>query len=87
MNTNDERETFSTDLYSIGLRVAPNPRIQLSGFYQYNTFDSRGRINLRGSWEFAPLSFLYLVFNENNFRENPIQNQSFISKVSFMKQF
>jgi hypothetical protein len=86
-NFGENQENFSTDLYSVGLRVAPNPRIQLSGFYQYNTFDSRGRINLRGSWEFAPLSFLYLVFNESNFRENPAQNQSFISKVSFMKQF
>jgi Domain of unknown function (DUF5916)/Carbohydrate family 9 binding domain-like len=86
-NFGEKSEDFSTDLYSVGLRVAPNPRIQLSGFYQYNTFDSRGRINVRGSWEFAPLSFLYLVFNENNFRENPVQNQSFISKVSFMKQF
>lgn len=82
-----KNEDFRTDLYSVGLRVAPNPRIQLSSFYQYNTFDSRGRLNLRGSWEFAPLSFLYLVFNESNFRENSTQNQSFISKVSFMKQF
>lgn len=82
-----KNEDFRTDLYSVGLRIAPNPRIQLSSFYQYNTFDSRGRLNLRGSWEFAPLSFLYLVFNENNFRESSTQNQSFISKVSFMKQF
>jgi hypothetical protein len=82
-----KNENFSTDLYTVGLRIAPNPRIQLSSFYQYNTFDKRGRINVRGSWEFSPLSFLYLVFNENNFQDNPTNNRSFISKISFMKQF
>jgi hypothetical protein len=82
-----KNEDFGTDLYSIGLRMAPNPRIQFSSFYQYNTFDKRGRLNIRGSWEFAPLSFIYLVFNETNIRETPTQNQSFISKISFMKQF
>jgi hypothetical protein len=82
--TNDN---FQTDLYTAGLRLAVNPRIQLSGFYQHNTFDNQGRFNMRGSWEFAPLSFLYLVFNENNFRDNPVQNQNFITKLTYLKQF
>ena len=82
-----KNEDFSTDLYSVGLRIAPSPRIQFSSFYQYNTFDSRGRINIRGSWEFAPLSFLYLVFNEAHIRETPSRNQSFIGKLSYMRQF
>lgn len=82
-----KNEDFSTDLYSVGLRIAPNPSIQFSSFYQYNTFDNRGRINLRGSWEFAPLSFFYLVFNEAHFRDTPTQNQAFISKLSYMRQF
>lgn len=86
-NFGTENDSFSTDLYSVGLRLAANPRLQLSSFYQYNSFDNRGRINLRGSWEFSPLSFLYLVFNENNVFENPSLNRSFISKISYMKQF
>jgi Domain of unknown function (DUF5916)/Carbohydrate family 9 binding domain-like len=82
--TNDD---FQTDLYTGGIRLAANPRMQLSGFYQYNTFDKRGRWNVRGSWEFAPLSFLYLVFNESSFRDSPVRNQSFISKLTYLKQF
>lgn len=82
--TNDN---FQTDLYTAGIRLAYNPRIQLSGFYQYNTFDKRARWNIRGSWEFAPLSFLYLVFNQSSFRDSPVQNQSFISKLTYLKQF
>jgi hypothetical protein len=74
-------------LYTFGLRMAANPRMQVSAFYQYNSFDERGRWNIRGSWEFAPLSFLYLVFNESSFRTTPVQNQSFISKLTYLKQF
>lgn len=82
--TNDD---FNTVLYTGGIRLAANPRMQLSGFYQYNTLDKRGRWNIRGSWEFAPLSFLYLVFNETNFRDSPAQDRSFISKLTYLKQF
>lgn len=35
-----------------------------------HTFDKRGRCHVRGSWEFAPLSSLYLVFNESSFRDS-----------------
>lgn len=74
-------------LWTIGCRFAANPRIQISGLYQYNTFDKQGRWNFRGSWEFAPLSFLYLVFNESNFKDSPVKSQSFISKLTYLKQF
>jgi Domain of unknown function (DUF5916) len=74
-------------LFTGGVRLAANPRLQLSAFYQYNDFDQRGRWNVRGSWEFAPLSFLYLVFNESNFRASPVKNQNVISKLTYLKQF
>lgn len=75
------------ELYTFGLRLAANPRMQMSAFCQYNSFDERGRWNVRGSWEFAPLSFLCLVFNESSFRNTPGQKQSFISKLTYLKQF
>lgn len=80
-------ESFPANLYSGGLRLAANTRLQLSAFYQYNSFDKRGRWNVRGSWEFAPLSFIYLVFNESSFRNSPVKNQSFISKITYLRQF
>lgn len=86
-NFGTNNEQFETDLYTAGIRLAANPRLQVSGFYQYNTFDKRGRWNIRGSWEFAPLSFVYLVFNESSFRDSPVRNQSFISKLTYLKQF
>jgi hypothetical protein len=81
------KENLKTDLITASLRLAYNPRVQASVFYQYNSFDERGRWNVRGSWEFAPLSFLYIVFNETSFANSPVQNQSVINKISFLKQF
>ena len=74
-------------IYTVGVRLAANPRLQLSAFYQYNTFDERGRWNVRGSWEVAPLSFVYLVFNENDFKQTDIRNRSLINKISYLRQF
>jgi len=82
-----DRVNLRTDLYDIQLRAALNPRVQVSAFYQYNSFGKQGQWNARASWEFAPLSFIYLVYNENNFKDTPVQNQSMIAKVSFLKQF
>jgi hypothetical protein len=69
------------------MRLAWNADLQLAAFYQYNSFDERARWNARFSWQFAPLSFVHLVFNQNDFRESGAQNQSLITKVSWMWQF
>jgi len=78
-----------THLVSVGTRFALNPRVQLSTFYQYNSVDKQGRWNLRFSWEYQPLSFLYVVFNDTriNDLDDPFQEQQVISKVTYVKQF
>jgi hypothetical protein len=89
VNLGEDEEDLQTHLITVGSRFAANPRIQLSVFYQYNTFDEQGRWNIRGSWEYRPLSFVYLVFNDTqiNGMKNPFQEQQFIGKVTFIKQF
>ncbi|WP_106791492.1 DUF5916 domain-containing protein [Aquimarina sp. Aq78] len=85
-----QKESLETDLYSASLRLALSPRMQLSTFYQYNSFNKQGRWNARFSWEYMPLSFIYLVFNDSQIKSSldPIQrNQQFISKITFLKQF
>ena len=53
----------TTHLLAPELRVFATPRLQVSGFYQYNTDAQLGSLNARVSWESAPLSFMYLVYN------------------------
>lgn len=82
-------ENLETHLSTIGARFALNPRLQLSAFYQYNSFDEQGRWNIRGSWEYRPLSFIYLVFNDTRISglEQPFEQQQLIGKITFLKQF
>ncbi|MBU2912580.1 carbohydrate binding family 9 domain-containing protein [Reichenbachiella agariperforans] len=82
-------EDLDTHLATFGARFALNPRLQLSAFYQYNSFDEQGRWNVRGSWEYRPLSFIYLVFNDTqiNGLEQSFEQQQLIGKVTFLKQF
>lgn len=78
---------LTTSLYTAQLRLAFNPQLQFSAFYQYNSFNKQGQWNARASWEFAPLSFLYIVYNENDFKGLPVKNQALISKITYLKQF
>lgn len=54
----------TTHLVRGQLRAALDPRVQLTSTYQYNSAAGRGFLNARFSWEFQPLSFLYLVWND-----------------------
>jgi len=82
-----DKVNLRTNLYNAQLRAALNPQVQVSAYYQYNSYGKLGQWNARASWEFAPLSFIYLVYNENNFKDTPVKNQSMIAKISFLKQF
>ncbi|MCC6283232.1 MAG: carbohydrate binding family 9 domain-containing protein [Saprospiraceae bacterium] len=76
-------------LYSGGLRLAAGPQLQGTVFYQYNTLDQTGRWNARLSWEYRPLSFLYLVFNDtrSNLGMDRFRTTGAIAKVNWMRQF
>ncbi|WBX77189.1 DUF5916 domain-containing protein [Tenacibaculum ovolyticum] len=84
-----KEQNLETNLYSGGFRLALNPRVQLSTFYQHNSFNEQGRWNARFSWEYKPNSFIYLVYNNTqNNSFDPIQtNTQFIGKLTFLKQF
>ena len=77
-----------THLVGPELRASLNPRVQWSAFYQYNTVLRRSALNARFSWEFAPLSFVYVVYNDGQ----PIlgsalpRARSLIVKLSWLKQ-
>ncbi|MEQ8361704.1 MAG: DUF5916 domain-containing protein [Cyclobacteriaceae bacterium] len=85
----EDKRNLDTHLVTGGVRLAWNPRIQLSAFYQYNSYDEQGRWNVRASWEYRPLSFIYFVFNDTqtDLLEGPISNHQLIGKITFLKQF
>jgi len=80
--------SFVTHLLAPELRVFLNPRVQWSAFYQYNTLQQRGALNARFSWEFAPLSFLYVVYNDRQAIQDGTtpSARSVIVKLSWLRQ-
>lgn len=87
LGENDEDK--DVHLYSGGLRLALNSQLQGTVFYQYNSLDKTGRWNARLSWEYRPLSFLYLVFNDrrSDLGMDRFRTTGAIGKVNWMRQF
>ncbi len=84
------KETKEVNLLILESRMALNPRLQLIGFYQKNTTDNLNSLNMRLAWEYQPLSYVYLVFNTLNYQGTDAtqqKQQSFLAKLSFLKQF
>jgi hypothetical protein len=89
-----ELKTNTTvNLYILKARFALNPRLQLSGLFQKNSLTNTDNYNLRLSWEFSPLSYVYLIYNRgvNSVQTDmTVQTQNedhLIAKISFLKQF
>jgi hypothetical protein len=86
-----EKRDLDTHLLGLNMRLALNPRIQLIGFYQWNSALHRAIWNARLSWEYRPLSFLYVVFNSNRINSlNPqdrIIQQQGIAKLTYLRLF
>jgi len=78
------------DLLAFEGRFALNPRLQLIGFYQQNTENNSKNYNVRFSWEYKPLSYIYFVINHREFQtvnlKTQMQDQSIV-KFSYLKQF
>jgi hypothetical protein len=88
----EAKTTKTVDLWSVESRFALNPRVQLIGFYQRNFDLQASNYNVRLSWEYQPLSFVYLVFNKREFLSSTqpktqSQEDHVIGKISFLKQF
>jgi hypothetical protein len=85
--------TTTIDLYIVQARLALNPRIQLTGIYQKNALNNSDSYNLRLSWEYAPLSYIYFIYNRGmntQLAAPPIESQTedhLIFKMSYFKQF
>lgn len=85
----ENKTTTKVDLYAIEGRLAMNPRLQLIGFYQKNSQNNADNYNIRLSWEYQPLSYIYVVYNHRGFDNLQQRKQTedhVIAKISYLKQ-
>ncbi|MBB3054673.1 carbohydrate binding family 9 domain-containing protein [Mucilaginibacter gotjawali] len=89
----ENKTTTNVNLYVLRARFALNPRVQLTGIYQRNSLNNADNYNIRLSWEFLPLSYVYLIYNRgvtNMINNMVIQTQTedhIIYKISYLQQF
>jgi hypothetical protein len=85
----EKQENKTVDLFSIEGRFALNARLQLIAFYQQNTDGNSRNYNIRFSWEYQPLSFLYIVLNKRGFDNlsgiRQVEDHA-IGKIGFLRQ-
>jgi hypothetical protein len=89
MGVGSPKSNSTVDLYILQGRFALNPRIQLTVFYQKNSLDNSQNSNIRLSWEYQPLSYIYLIYNHQGFSkiQSPIQSEDhIIAKISYLRQ-
>jgi hypothetical protein len=85
----------TTDLATAEIRLALNPRVQWNSFYQYNSAVNRSTFNTRLQWEYKPLSFLFIVLNDNRQdvlntemqTKSRLSSQQGVFKITYLKQF
>ncbi|HEU4406443.1 MAG TPA: DUF5916 domain-containing protein [Polyangiaceae bacterium] len=79
-----------THLFQSELRVAATPKLQLAGIAQYNSDAGVASGNARLSWEFEPLSFVYLVYTDARRRyaedDEPRREQQLMLKITYSYQ-
>ncbi|HEY4936207.1 MAG TPA: DUF5916 domain-containing protein, partial [Puia sp.] len=86
-----ELKSYSTiDLLVLQGRFALNPMLQMTAFFQKNTEDNSNNYNIRFSWEYQPLSYIYLILNHQGF--DPVNSKAVfedhaIVKINYLKQF
>jgi hypothetical protein len=83
-----DASTVTRRLIAPEMRLAWNPRVQLTAFYQYNDAIRQGTLNARFAWEYKPLSYLYVVLNDARDTERrplpgPARTQLLVKLVYF----
>lgn len=73
-------DTHVTHLLASELRLAVNPRLQLTAFYQHNTAMQQGSLNARLVWEYQPLSTLAIVYSGREPLRDAFQSPSAVTR-------
>ncbi len=76
-----------TQLLVANTQIYYSPRLYFKGLLEYNSLEESFSYNTKVTWEYAPLSFIYLVLT--NLKDNYLhyQESQVIGKISFVKQF
>ncbi len=61
-----DRRSVTTHLLGVESRLAASPRLQLVSFAQWNTVARQLAVNARLAWEYQPLSYFTVIYNDRS---------------------
>ena len=82
-----EQVDDDTRVLGLSVRIAPSPQLQFRVLYQQNSVGNRDNWNARLSWEYRPLSFVYLVYNRNEIaglERDALNTEQVILKMTYL---
>lgn len=71
--------SLTTHLLGLETRLATTPRLQLVSFVQWNTVARQLTANARLAWEYQPLSFFTIVYNDRS----PVDGRGVLTPAPF----
>lgn len=87
------RVSVTTHLLALESRLAASPRLQVVSFMQWNTVARQLALNARLAWEYQPLSFLTIVYNDRGAVDGrgvlapaPVPSRQLLAKLTWMWQ-
>lgn len=92
-NVGVTKATLTTHLLGLETRLAASPRLQLVSFVQWNTVARQLTANARLSWEYQPLSYFTLVYNDRSAVDGlgvitpaPLGSRQLLAKLTWLLQ-
>lgn len=87
------RASLTTHLLGVEARLAASPRFQLVSFAQWNTVARQLTLNARLAFEYQPLSFFTIVYNDRSAVEGrgvltaaPVPSRQLLAKITWLFQ-
>ncbi|MBL8137598.1 MAG: carbohydrate binding family 9 domain-containing protein [Acidobacteria bacterium] len=87
------RSALTTHLLGLETRLATTPRLQLVSFVQWNTVARQFTANARLAWEYRPLSFFTIVYNDRSpvdgrgvMTPAPFTSRQLLVKLTWLRQ-
>lgn len=87
------RASVTTHLLGVESRLAASPRLQLVSFAQWNTAARQLTVNARLAWEYRPLSYVRIVYNERSPVDGwgvaapaPLASRQVVAKLTWLLQ-